>query len=95
VTWPGGRFEPGALPEGHRLLADTCRAVEDVRSSTPASRGGPYGSDLRHYTRAGIPTLQYGPGDVRFAHATDEHVDLADVQACARVYALMALRSCT
>lgn len=95
VTWPGGRFAPGALLEGHQLLADTRRAVGDIRRSTPASLGGPYGSDLRHYTRAGVPTLQYGPGDVRYAHAIDEHVDLADVQACARVYALMALRSCS
>jgi acetylornithine deacetylase len=38
--------------------------------------------------------LQYGPGDVRYAHATDEHVELADVVACARVYALLALRMC-
>ena len=95
VTWPGGRFAPGALPEGHWLLADTRRAVEDISRSTPPSLGGPYGSDLRHYARAGVPTLQYGPGDVRYAHATDEHVDLAAVQSCARVYALMALRSCT
>jgi acetylornithine deacetylase len=94
VAWPGGMFGPGALPAGHRLLQDVSRAVTAVRGSAPSTVGGPYGSDLRHYAAAGVPMLQYGPGDVRYAHATDEHVELADVFACARVYALLALRMC-
>ena len=57
--------------------------------------GAPYGSDLRQYAAAGVPCVQYGPGDVRYAHATDEHVDVADVLRCARVYALLALRLCS
>jgi acetylornithine deacetylase len=94
VTWPGGVFAPGALPSGHRLLDDVRDAVRDVRGERPDVLGGPYGSDLRHYASIGIPTLQYGPGDVRHAHATDEHVLLSDVFACARVYVLLALRLC-
>jgi acetylornithine deacetylase len=94
VTWPGGKFGPGRLPARHRLLDDVADAVAAVRGTAPATLGAPYGSDLRHYADAGIPTLQYGPGDVRYAHATDEHVELADVFACARVYALLALRLC-
>jgi acetylornithine deacetylase len=94
VTWPGGKFGPGALPAGHRLLQDVSAAVTAVRGSAPSTVGGPYGSDLRLYAGAGVPMLQYGPGDVRYAHATDEHVELADVFACARVYALLALRMC-
>jgi acetylornithine deacetylase len=94
VAWPGGMFGPGALPSGHRLLQDVSRAVTAVRGSAPSTVGGPYGSDLRLYAAAGVPMLQYGPGDVRYAHATDEHVELADVVACARVYALLALRMC-
>lgn len=94
VTWPGGMFAPGSLPDGNHLLDDVRRAVADVRGVEPQAFGGPYGSDLRHYAAAGIPTLQYGPGDVRYAHATDEHVEVADVVACAKVYALMILRSC-
>jgi acetylornithine deacetylase len=94
VAWSGGIFAPGQLPQGHRLLDDVSQASCDVRGAMPPVFGGPYGSDLRHYARAGIPTLQYGPGDVRYAHAPDEHVELADVFACARVYALLALRLC-
>ena len=94
VTWPGGAFASGSLPEGHRLLDDVSAAVTDLTGRIPAVRGAPYGSDLRQYTAAGIPCLQYGPGDVRYAHATDEHVEIADILHCARVYTLLALRHC-
>ncbi|GAA1545532.1 ArgE/DapE family deacylase [Kribbella lupini] len=94
VTWPGGVFASGLLPEGDPLLDDALRAVVDAGAGAPEVRGGPYGSDLRQYTAAGVPTLQYGPGDVRYAHASDEHVALAEVLHCARVYALLAVRRC-
>lgn len=94
VSWPGGMFAPGSLPEGHELLDQVSQAVTDVRGSVPTAFGGPYGSDLRQYARVGIPTLQYGPGDFGNAHAVHEHVSLDDVFACARVYLLMALRAC-
>jgi acetylornithine deacetylase len=44
-----------------------------------AATGAPYGSDLRLYTAAGIPTLQFGPGDVRLAHGPREQVPLDEV----------------
>jgi len=94
VAWPGGAFASGALPEGDPLLADVRACVVDQGGATPAALGGPYGSDLRHYAAAGIPTVQYGPGEVRHAHASDEQVEVADLLRCARVYALLALRRC-
>jgi acetylornithine deacetylase len=94
VSWPGGAFASGSLPNGHRLLDDVRGAVADLAGSTPAVLGAPYGSDLRQYAAAGVPCVQYGPGDVRFAHATDEHVEVADVLRCARAYALLAVRLC-
>ena len=53
VTWPGGRFAPGQLLPGHGLLERPCAAVADVGGPEPETFGGPYGSDLRHYARAG------------------------------------------
>ncbi|TWD74925.1 acetylornithine deacetylase [Kribbella amoyensis] len=96
VTWPGGVFASGLLPEGDPLLGDTLRAATDAGTTVvPEVKGGPYGSDLRQYAAAGVPTLQYGPGDVRYAHATDEHVALSEVLHCARAYALLAVRRCS
>ncbi|NEA33841.1 ArgE/DapE family deacylase [Streptomyces sp. SID13031] len=96
VSWPGGVFTSGLLPEGDPLLDDMLQAATAAGATeVPEVKGGPYGSDLRQYAAAGIPTLQYGPGDVRYAHATDEHVLLAEVLHCARAYALLAVRRCS
>jgi acetylornithine deacetylase len=94
VSWPGGVFAPGSLAGSHPLLDRLGAAVGEVYGDRPQVFGAPYGSDLRHYIGASVPTAQFGPGEARFAHAADEHVDLADLARCARVYALMALRSC-
>ena len=94
VTWPGGAFASGSLPDGHRLLDDVTAAVADLTDRAPEVHGAPYGSDLRLYAAEGVPCLQYGPGDVRYAHAVDEHVEVAEVLRCARVYALLAYRRC-
>jgi acetylornithine deacetylase len=94
VSWPGGVFSSGKLPDGHRLLDDVRVACADAAQRTPATRGAPSGSDLRLYAAAGIPTLLFGPGNLATAHAADEHVAITDLVACARTYALLALRSC-
>ena len=94
VSWPGGVFASGKLADGHRLLDDVRSACTDAARWTPETRGAPSGSDLRLYAAAGIPTLLLGPGHLATAHATDEHVAVADLVACARAYALLALRYC-
>jgi acetylornithine deacetylase/succinyl-diaminopimelate desuccinylase-like protein len=42
----------------------------------------------------GIPTLHYGPGDVRHAHAPDEQVRIADLVTCCQALAVLAVRYC-
>ncbi|MEV0053860.1 ArgE/DapE family deacylase [Saccharopolyspora shandongensis] len=94
VSWPGGMFASGRLPEGHRLLAETQDAAAAAGAPHPTAVGAPYGTDLRLYAAAGVPTLQYGPGDIRYAHAHDEHVAIAELERAARAYALLAIRRC-
>jgi acetylornithine deacetylase len=94
VSWPGGAFASGRLPYGHRLVDDVRRAVADAEGWEPVVRGAPYGSDLRLYTAAGVPTVQLGPGSVASARTTDEFVPLIEVVSFARVYAVLALRLC-
>ncbi|MYS31298.1 M20/M25/M40 family metallo-hydrolase, partial [Streptomyces sp. SID7804] len=62
-------------------------------SARPRQRGATYGSDLRHYAGAGIPTLQYGPGDIAVAHSEREHVNLREVAQAARTLVLTVLRT--
>ncbi|MFI7640165.1 ArgE/DapE family deacylase [Nonomuraea sp. NPDC049400] len=94
VTWPGGQFASGRLPAGHALLSEVTSAVADVTGRPPAETAAPYGSDLRLYAAGGIPTLHYGPGDVRFAHAPREQVDLRELREVTRALALLAVRRC-
>ena len=42
----------------------------------------------------GVPTLQYGPGDVALAHAADESVALDEVHTAARALAVLAVEMC-
>jgi acetylornithine deacetylase len=96
VRWSGGQFAGGHLPSGH-VLRDVVGQAHSavVGGPPPAERGAPYGSDLRLYAAAGVPTLHYGPGDVRTAHGPDERVPVAEVLTCARVLTLAVLRHCT
>ena len=84
----GGRFSSAEVPAGHPLPVALADAAERALGRRPPFVGVPYGADMRLLVReGGTPTVMFGPGDVRVAHAADEHVDLAEVVACARVLA--------
>jgi acetylornithine deacetylase len=88
VSWPGGRFRGGHLPVGHPFAAQVAAAhAQETGRAAPGTRGAPWGSDLRTYAGAGIPTLHYGPGDVRLAHGPDENVPVDQVVTAAAVFA--------
>ncbi|MCW2769185.1 MAG: peptidase [Aeromicrobium sp.] len=95
VTWPGGHFAAGRLPKGHPYGDEVRRAVAAAGEPDPAVVGAPYGSDLRQYAAAGIPTVQYGPGDIADAHAVDESVSVDQVVTCARAYAELIVSRCS
>jgi acetylornithine deacetylase len=93
VTWPGGQFASGRLPAGHPLRDAVRGAYADATGrARPGERGAPYGSDLRLYAAAGIPTLQFGPGDIAVAHGPRERVSVRETVDVARTLVLAALR---
>ncbi|WP_116453340.1 ArgE/DapE family deacylase [Blastococcus litoris] len=95
VTWSGGQFAGGAFPSGHPLGAVVAAAHADVTGGpAPRERGAPYGSDLRLYAGSGIPTLHYGPGDVRLAHGPEEAVEIDEVVRVVETLVLTAIRTC-
>ena len=53
----------GDAASAHWLLPALQGAVGYVTGGVPRPRGAPYGSDLRLYNGAGIPSLHYGPGE--------------------------------
>jgi acetylornithine deacetylase len=95
VTWPGGQFASGRTDSDHPLVAETQAAVVATGGESPRLAAGVYGSDLRLYTGiGGIPTLHYGPGDMREAHTPMEKVGLDQVVEVTRSLVLLALRRC-
>ena len=94
IEWWGGQFASGRTDPGDPLVRELSETVHSVTGRTPEVYGGPYGSDLRLLAGAGIPTVQFGPGDSAAAHAPDEWVSIADTIACARILAAFAIRYC-
>jgi len=96
VEWWGGQFLPGRTDLDHPIVSTVGGALEDASGRPASVRGMPYGCDLGLFDRVGnIPTVVFGPGDVRHAHRPDEHVPVDDLVDCARSIALSILRYLT
>ncbi len=95
VEWWGGQFEAGQLPPDSDLV-ERVRAAHDLAGGAPLDvYGAPYGSDLRLLTGlGGIPTVQYGPGDVKLAHGPYESVAVEQVVVTAHTLAALIVDIC-
>lgn len=95
LEWFEGQFEAGKTDINHPMLQLLNANHEQIHGTPPAVKGVPYGVDMRLYTNhAQMPTVLYGPGDVRLAHAVDEYVPLAEVVAVAKTIALAIMAWC-
>lgn len=95
LEWWGGTFDPAATPADHPIVATVTESFASANGRAPALEGMTYGADMRLLVNVGqIPTVLFGPGDVRLAHRPDEHVPVADLVAVTRTLALTALRFC-
>jgi succinyl-diaminopimelate desuccinylase len=74
-----------------RIAQDVAR---ELRIS-PEVVGYPQASDGRFFAERGIPTIIFGPGSPEVAHTPDEFVELDDVIAAAKFYAMLAKRLLT
>lgn len=88
VQWWGGQFASGQTEPDSQIIEDLAAAHDQVTATPLEEYGAPYGSDLRLLTGlAGIPTVQYGPGDAGVAHAPNEYVQVSELVTTARVVA--------
>lgn len=88
VEITGGRFGSVRVASDHPLPVGLAAIAEAVTGRRPALLGEPYGADMHLFVNVGqTPCVIFGPGDVKIAHAADEHVPLAEVEACANVLA--------
>lgn len=95
VEWWGGQFAPASIPVDHPIVTTVAQADGDVRGAPARLEGMTYGADMRLLVNDGhVPTVMYGPGDVRRAHKPDEWVAIDDLMTVARTLALTTLRFC-
>ena len=93
IQWNGGQFDAGEIPMDSPLVALCRQCIVDLTQHEPAIEGAPYGSDLRLLVNMGkIPTLLFGPGDVKLGHVADENISVNEILLAARAYILAALR---
>lgn len=83
-------FPAWALDEDHELVVAGQNAVEALwKEQRPAGKWE-FSTNGNYWNgKAGIPSIGFGPGEERYAHAVNEHVALDDVVEATRFYALL------
>ncbi len=95
VEWWGGQFHPARTATDHPVVTTLQAAFAEVTGHAARLRGMTYGADMRLLVReAGVPTVLFGPGDIRRAHQPDEYVTVGDLENVTRTLALTVLRFC-
>ncbi|HYK94766.1 MAG TPA: ArgE/DapE family deacylase [Candidatus Dormibacteraeota bacterium] len=93
VELTGGKFSSAQVRADHPLPVGLAAVAAAVLGHEPPLTGEPYGADMRLLVHeGGTPTVIFGPGDKRVAHAADEWVSVDDVAACARTLAAWLVR---
>jgi acetylornithine deacetylase len=95
IEWPGGRFESALTPLDAPIVGAVSDAFEAVTGLVARLEGVTYGADMRLLVNeAGIPTVLFGPGDVRGSHRPDESVAIDDLETATRTLIVSAMRFC-
>ena len=95
LEWFGGQFGSGQVAPDAPVAQLVSASHARLHGKRPDVHGVPYGSDLRLMTTiGGIPTVHYGPGDIRHAHAPNESVTVAELVAVTQTLVLLVASAC-
>ena len=94
LNWPAFSVDPEhPICEAHRRRPRAA-AVGTRFAGRPAVNGFAAVEDCSFLNLGGVPAVSYGPGDLRVAHADDEHVYIDELVTAAKTYALLAMDWC-
>jgi acetylornithine deacetylase len=93
IEWSGIAVNP-VDAQGDELPALLQAAVVRNGLAAPVLSPSTGTSDLRHFARAGIPAMLYGPGRGFNPHRPDEHYYLADLPTMIRIFVDLATAWC-
>lgn len=92
VVW-GVDVPPSEVADDDPVVAVLTGALSDLGRSARLV-GTDYWHDGATFSRAGTPSVAFGPGSVKVAHTVDEFVPLDELVECAKGLALSAMRFC-
>jgi acetylornithine deacetylase len=94
----GGRIRVAHTPMRLDDAAVTAPDAEIVRfleeESGNAARSVPFGTEMPELAALGAETCVFGPGDIRVAHRTGEHVEVRELLRCADILERAIVRFC-
>ena len=94
LNWPSFSVDP-AHPICEAIGTAHAAANAGTRfAGRPAVRGFAAVEDCSFLNLGNVPTVSYGPGDLRVAHAYDEHVYIDELVAATKTFALLAMDWC-
>jgi acetylornithine deacetylase len=94
VEWLLGGVPPAEVDAGEPIVQTLLGAQRDLGREARLGGLDNWHDGATLITEAGIPAVNYGPGDIHRAHAADERVPIAELVACAQGIALAAMRFC-
>ena len=95
LEWFGGQFAPAEVPDEAPICEAVKRAHALATGQEPIVEGVSYGADMRLFVRfGGMPCVMYGAGDVRVAHAPDEHISVTDLLTATETVACLLAGWC-
>ncbi len=95
VEWAGAQFAAARTDASDPVVGALAGAVRSLGGTEPRVGGVRYGADMRLLVNHGhVPTVLFGPGDVREAHRPDESIRAEDLVELAHILAVTAIRYC-
>ena len=95
VEWVGAQFAAARTDERDPVVSTLAGAVQSLGGAEARVGGVRYGADMRLLVNQGrVPTVLFGPGDVRESHRPDESIRAQDLVEMARILAVTAIRFC-
>lgn len=85
------KANPCITPLNSKLVTELSNSIEKVLGERPELTMCVGGLDMRYFVEAGADAVAYGPGSAEAAHTANEYIDLSDVLAASKVYALTCL----
>jgi acetylornithine deacetylase len=94
VEWLLGGVPSAEVAEDEPIVRTLLGVHRDLTSDAQIGGFDNWSDAATLIREAGIPAVNYGPGDLRLAHTAREHVPVAELVACAQGIALTAMRFC-